>query len=285
MSQLSTYLTPGIDKPTKEKLTSQGILRQPDEIVEKEITENIVESIQSLKRSRTTENIAALQAITTAASSAKGSSKRNISKVAQRLKVGRKKIARASALKSRILSSEKASWLFTKRVTRHNVPVALKKAAYDYWSKPGVSRPTGNKNDVTRKRTGPKQYVEHATLILEKTQTEIYEDFKIYASQDPALCTLKMMTQRTFESLRPYFVRPARPKDRQTCCCRSHVEIRSLFKATMDFRGKVKKAKASDEQYLSFPRYTHVSDMVEATLCPKENNRYKRECLERRCER
>jgi hypothetical protein len=46
------------------------------------------------------------------------------------------------------------------------------------------------------------------------------------------------MSQKTFEKLKPYFVRAARPKDRITCCCRYHVEAISLFLKSMEFRKK-----------------------------------------------
>ena len=35
-----------------------------------------------------------------------------------------------------------------------------------------------NKNDVRRKRLGPKDYIEHEKQILEKTLSEIFQDFK-----------------------------------------------------------------------------------------------------------
>jgi hypothetical protein len=46
-----------------------------------------------------------------------------------------------------------------------------KKLVYDIWSSPGVSTPTGNKSDIKRMRTGPKQFVSHAVYVLENTQT------------------------------------------------------------------------------------------------------------------
>ena len=50
--------------------------------------------------------------------------------------------------------------------------------AFEFWASPGNSRPTGNKSDVKRKRLGPKEYIEHEKQILEKTQSEIFQDFK-----------------------------------------------------------------------------------------------------------
>ncbi|CAC5406377.1 unnamed protein product [Mytilus coruscus] len=99
-----------------------------------------------------------------------------------------------------------------------------KRQVYEYWKKSGISRPTGNKSDVKRERLGPNIYASHMIQILEKTQTEVYTDFRI---ENPEI----KISQRSFENCKPFFVRPIRQKDRQTCCCRYHVEIKSSFKA------------------------------------------------------
>ena len=52
------------------------------------------------------------------------------------------------------------------------------KLAFEFWPSPGNSRPTGNKSNVNRKQLGPKEYIEHEKQILEKTQSEIFQDFK-----------------------------------------------------------------------------------------------------------
>ena len=53
-----------------------------------------------------------------------------------------------------------------------------KKLVYDFWSSPGASRPSGNKSDIKRMRTGRKQFVSHAVFVLEKTQTEVFLAFR-----------------------------------------------------------------------------------------------------------
>ncbi|XP_021351030.1 uncharacterized protein LOC110448874 [Mizuhopecten yessoensis] len=78
-----------------------------------------------------------------------------------------------------------------------------------------------------------------------------------------------------------------RAKDRNTCCCRKHVETRMLFRRCMDFRRKVTNGNDSDENEddNSYPVYEHLSDIVDATLCAKGQNPYhKLNCLDRKCQ-
>ncbi len=142
---------------------------------------------------------------------------------------------------------------------------------------PGNSRPTGNKCDVTRIRVGPKLYDSHPVYVLECTQTEVYCEFK-------QKCPDIKMSQRVFENCKPFFVKPIRAKDRQTCCCRYHVEMRSVFKSCMDFRQRVKKQNTfSDSEELKYPKMDHLSELVEITMCAKENGQFKSKCLSRSC--
>ena len=83
---------------------------------------------------------------------------------------------------------------------------------------PGISRPTENKNDVKRHRVGPKSCLSHPLYILVKTQTETHMDFK---ETHPDIKN----GQRSFEKYKSLFVKPIRPKDKVTCCCRYHVEF------------------------------------------------------------
>ncbi|CAC5362538.1 unnamed protein product [Mytilus coruscus] len=93
------------------------------------------------------------------------------------------------------------------------------------------------------------------------------------------------MNQRTFERLKPYFVRSARPKDRVTCCCRYHVEARSLFSKTMEFRKKYTIPNILDFEQNLYPVYEHLTDIAVATLYDKDqvNNSYSKACLDREC--
>ena len=59
--------------------------------------------------------------------------------------------------------------------------------------------------------------------ILEKTQTEIYNEF---VSEHPEV----KVSQRHFEKQKPFYVKLANKKDRISCLCRAHVETNMVFK-------------------------------------------------------
>ncbi|CAG2200525.1 unnamed protein product [Mytilus edulis] len=85
-----------------------------------------------------------------------------------------------------------------------------------------------------------------------------------------------------FERCKPYFVRPVRPKDRQTCCCKYHVEFKTVFKSCMEFRKKLLIENEPNECY-STPVYDSISDVVNATLCEKVDGSHNLQCLKRNC--
>ena len=140
-----------------------------------------------------------------------------------------------------------------------------------------ASRPTGNNKDLIRKRVGVQTWVEHPKHVLEKTQTEAYIEF---TSMHLGI----KISQRKFENLKPYFVRGARERDRQTCMCRQHVELQIVFKDCMKFRKKVFDASAEENEAVT-EVYSSVANIIEQTLCPKvENQNYhKLKCLKREC--
>ena len=140
----------------------------------------------------------------------------------------------------------------------------------------GNSRPTGNKNDAKRKRLGPKDYIEHEKQILEKTQSEIFKDFK---RKYPAI----VIKQTAFENCKvlPFFVVPARPQDRNSCCCRQHVEIRMLFRSCMDYRRNI--VSNDEERSQQFKVYDSLNELVDETLCENQGNEFQSECLQRSC--
>ena len=138
-------------------------------------------------------------------------------------------------------------------------------------------RPSCNKNDIKRVRLGPKIYSKHAVYLLEKTQTEIFSSFQeVYPD-------IKI-SQRTFERLKPYFIRATIAEDRVTCCCRYHVEARSLFTKGMGFRKKVTIPICPLDEKRGFPIFDHLTDIAQETLCKKTHKfgTYSPECLERK---
>ena len=61
---------------------------------------------------------------------------------------------------------------------RRNDATPEEHIACDFWASPGISRPTGNKRDVVLEQIAPKEYFEHEKQILEKTQNEVYNEFR-----------------------------------------------------------------------------------------------------------
>lgn len=122
-----------------------------------------------------------------------------------------------------------------------------KQLDFTYWTYE-ASRPTGDKKDILRERTGKKEYIEHAKHVLEKTQTEAFLEFQ-------AIHPDVKIKQRKFESLKPFFIRAAKEKDRRSCLCRKHVEAQIVFKDCMKFRKNVCRKKweklSSDSLYFN----------------------------------
>ena len=148
--------------------------------------------------------------------------------LAKKIDLPLKRLSTGKRVRTQIFNSEKSCWTFIERKTRNDcISDEIRKLAYNFWIDPNNSRPSGNKNDMKRVRIVPKQFSKHLIYILDKPQTEVF-------TRHPDI----KMSQRTFERLKPYFDRAARPKYRITCCCRYHVEARSLFLKSMEFRKK-----------------------------------------------
>ena len=199
--------------------------------------------------------------------------------MAKELGINRRRIAASLQHRKNVLQNlQGSSWTKIGRKTRSDAtPEADKTKAYDFWASPGISRPTGNKRDVARKRTGPNQYIEHEKQILEKTQTEVYREFK---EKYPNI----KMGQRFFEGCKPFFVIPTRIQDRNSCCCRIHIEIHMLFKSCMSFRRKLI---AESPGTVNAETYDHLSDLVNSTICERSAGRKynDKSCIYRECER
>lgn len=188
----------------------------------------------------------------------------------------RKSIGRGIKRRMEILKGEEPSWLISKRKVRFDaVPEEVKRKVYDFWTTQ-ASRPTGDKKDFVRYHTGKSQYKEHTKHILEKTQTEAFLEFQ-------ALHPQIKIKRRKFESLKPFFVKPATERDRKSCLCRKHIEIKIVFGDCMKFHKAV--LRENDRDGVSV--LASVTEAVELTLCPKgeEAPHHKLACLEQQCER
>lgn len=57
--------------------------------------------------------------------------------------------------------------------------------------------------------------------------------------------------QRKFKSLKPFFVKQAKERDRRSCLYRKHVEMQIVFKSCMKYRKElVKKSANIDESFV-----------------------------------
>ncbi len=158
------------------------------------------------------------------------------------------------------------AWKMLQRKTRKDaISDDVKQKVYDHWT--SASHPTGNKNDITRIRLGRKVYEEHPKQILERRQTDVYNDF---CELNPDI----RMHQRTFEKLKPCFVIPVRAKDRNVCCCQICITMQMAHQSLMAFRKKLKKKEGVESKI-----YEDVGDLISDTLCATPS----RKCMERKC--
>lgn len=266
---LSTYLSKrSPDSPTVL------VLKSTFSPLETTVIDNIKEVIQSTKMKRSKNALSVMHAVTASVSGESIGTSRCKMKLAKVLGVPARRLSGGKRIRTKILKSEASAWDFTTRKTRSDsIDEKTKKVVYDFWLSPGISHPTGNKSDIKRERLGPKVYTSHMVHVLEKTQTEAYVEF---ISKFPEI----KIGQRSFEKLKPYFVRSALPKDRNTCCCRYHVEIQLLFKSCMTFR---RKNQDTEDEELQPTIFSKLSEVVDATLCEKDGDYHNKLCLDRKC--
>ncbi|CAC5406489.1 unnamed protein product [Mytilus coruscus] len=230
--------------------------------------------IQETKEKRNSDARNAMHVISASVSGEK-ISKGEKSKAARKLGLHPRRLSGGQRIRTSILRSEKSCYEFTKRKTRSDITSdELKKQAYNFWISPVVSRTSSNKTDVKRSRIGPREYVSHQIHMLEKTQTEVFLEFK---AKYPDF----KISQRLFESYKPFFVMPVKQKHRNTCCCRHHIEVRILFKKCMEFRKNLhgNNLDLTQEKLLVFE---HLKDICAHTLCDDKTAPHAK-CLNRSC--
>ena len=108
---------------------------------------------------------------------------------------------------------------------------------------------------------------------MEKTQSECFLEFQ-------TLYPDIKIKQQKFEQLKPFFLKSARERDRQSCLCRKHVESKIVFDACMKFRKSCEEAGEPE-----VPTFTSLTEAVDSTLCPKDNEspNHNLACLCREC--
>ena len=271
-----------IESPTtRGMLENMGHVRSPEEEEDAQIAaaafKDVSTALQTTKRKRSNDARAAVNVGMSLLCGEAVSKARLRTKVAKKLSINRGQVSKGVKHRTRVLRGEKHCWTLTERRTCSDTFSAeVRKLAHNFWASPLASRRTGNKKDSrVRKRLGPNLYVTHEKQILEMTQTEAFLEFK---KKNPNL----KMGQRTFEKCKPFFVIAPRAQDRNSCCCKIHVEMRMIFKTCMDYRRTLC---AQNADYGNIKVYERLSDMVGDTLCSKEDEKYhNKACLSRSCE-
>ena len=164
---------------TRQSLQRLGHVNTPENEEEVQLATSILEdaseALQVTKRKRSNDARAATQVSLAFLCGEKVASNHLKSKVSKKLGINRKRLSSAFKHRTKTLTSSKSCWLYTDRQTRSDaIPTEHRKLAHDFWSSPGVSRPTGNKKDMVRKRLAVRTFVSHPKQILDKTQTEVF---------------------------------------------------------------------------------------------------------------
>ena len=264
---------------TRKILQKKGVIKSPEEMKEtaalRALAADIAEGADHVKKSRSKDKQAAYSALKHLAFGQNVGKSRAKKTLSTLVNVGRKSVRKAVKERQKILSGEKKSWLYLERKTRGDaISQEDKQLVFNYWTYE-ASRPTGDKKDVLRKRTGKKEYIEHAKHVLEKTQTEAFLEFQ-------AIHPDVKIKQRKFESLKPFFIRAAKEKDRRSCLCRKHVETQIVFKDCLKFwKNACRKSGRND---VSIP--STLTEAADLTLCEKQNDQpyHKLKCLNRDCD-
>ncbi|VDI21005.1 Hypothetical predicted protein [Mytilus galloprovincialis] len=271
--------------PTMAKLRQMNIVKSPDEIENDEIAKHVLVDVKKVlthtKAQRSKDSLVTKHIILAAVSGESVTENRCKKKLASKLEVPIRRLSGGKRIRTNVLRSEQSCWTITKRKVRSDaISDEDKRLAYNFWLSTEISRPTGNKKDVKRERLEPLVYASHMIHILEKTQTEVYTAF---LAEYPDI----KMSQRFFEKCKPFFVRPVREQDRTTCCCRYHIEFRTIFSECMKQRKLILES-THDRAIVEarYPIFKSQADMFAETLCPKGTNKehYKTECLNRKCQ-
>ncbi|MES9879654.1 MAG: hypothetical protein ABW185_02090 [Sedimenticola sp.] len=222
------------------------------------VLKDIKVAIDTCRMKRSTDSLKAMNVIVASVSGENLSKAKCIRRLSDELQLPVRRISGGKRIRTKILKSEKSCWTVTDRKTRSDaIPETTKHLCYDYWLAAGNSRPTGNKSDIKRERLTPKVYASHMVHVLEKTQTEIFQEFK---TNNPDI----KISQRQFEKYKPFYVRAVREKDRMTCCCRYHVEANLVFKSCKKFRQDCLK---SSEELPNANSFETLSDVINESLC------------------
>lgn len=263
---------------TRGLLEKQGFLQssvdKQDTEAMKSVVADLADGLAKVKGAKSTDQRAAYGVASSLTFGASVKKNRQQSRVAKLVGIKRQQVSKGISQREKVLKGDEACWIVIKRKVRMDaVKDEEKRLIYDYWTHQ-ASRPTGSKKDKMHQRVRKGEYVEHAKHVLEKTQTECFQEFQ---QLHPEI----KVKQRKFEEMKPYFVKGARERDRQSCLCRKHVECKMLFDSCMKFR---KSPERSNEEQV--PNFNFLSEVVDSTLCEKEEaaTHHRLECTMQKCD-
>lgn len=261
-----------INKYLNSKSPTINLLRKSQS--EENIFENVVKDIKtvvkSIKSKRCKDALTTMNVLVASVSGENVAKSKCIKRLSNELELPIRRISGGKRIRTQVLKSEKSCWAVTVRKTRKDaIDERLKRDIYQFWASPGISRPTGYKQDVKRERLGPRVYASHMLHVLELTQTEAFNEFQ-------RLRPDVKISQRLFERYRPFFVRPVREKDRETCLCRYHVEANIVFRACKSVRRNlIDKMEGVDD----ISSFDSLGDVIKETMCQQQTSA----CINRKC--
>ncbi|VDI55639.1 Hypothetical predicted protein [Mytilus galloprovincialis] len=182
ISTLAAYLR-NEKSPTIKTLQSSNIISSPEENNENQLGLAVLEdmkiAISETKLKRTNQARLSMNVLSASVSGNCVKQLRSKLSLAKKLGVPARRISSGFTLRNKYSKALSSSHVYTKRKVRTDaLSDANKNLIHDFWCSSENSHPTGNKNDVKRVRIGPKKYSGHHVQILEKTQSEVYIDFK-----------------------------------------------------------------------------------------------------------
>lgn len=256
------------DSPTAQSLQhEQTMQRKQSNLIQENIVDNIKSAINATKKRRSKEAVSCRRVLFSSISGENISQDNQTStQLADTLNVRTSTLKQAGKERDTILEG-KMSTIYRKQ---NKITDEQKLCIKSFWLSSGVSRPTGNKRDMRRERLDQNVYAMRPLQILEMSQKEAFQKFK---EEHPEID----ISLRTFESLKPSNVRHVREKDRETCMCRYHVEFETVLKYCM------KRRKLLDVEK-KYTHYNTITELNDASLCPKEGKFHKQDCVTRNCD-
>ena len=168
-----------LESPTiRQAVVSKGVISSLEQCKKAEMHDAMVKDVGSLltevKQGQSNDSRAAVQmGLSLICGDTVTESKLQTS-VAKSLCINRRRIAMSAILQAQVLCDKSIGWSLVKwRRRSDTISEEHSKLACNFWASPGISRPTGNKRDISHERVGPNDYCEHEKHILEKNQNEI----------------------------------------------------------------------------------------------------------------